>query len=238
MKKLLLAATILACVPFSVQAETKRIKHPSIEQGWEVDNSGHFAWDDDLDSAWVNKTDLEYGINNHFRVGITGTIQKIEGDSLDYAETELEAAWRFTGDESSLQAAVQGEYAFNHEGGPDELGVTLLLAGSAYGLDHVANIGVSHEVGDDADGGIGADFSWGSYYDMGTWDIGGEYYADFGNLSDNNSWSEQEHHLGPVVGFSVPISEQRVIDARVGYLLGLSKASHDSVLKYEMRTGF
>lgn len=238
MKKIVLAASLLAFFPVSAEAASKYISSPSVQEGWAVKNRGAVQWGNDGDDAWINKTDLEYGINNHFKVGIAGEITKFENDSLDYVGTDLKATYRFTGDESSLQGAIQGAYKFDHDGNADEIEAKLLLAGAAYGLDHKTNLALSHEVGDDADGGIGASFAWGSYYALGNGvDVGGEYYADFGNLSDGNGWSDQEHHIGPVVGFNVPVG-QRTMGARLGYLIGLSDAAADNVVKYEMNMGF
>ena len=239
MKKILLAAVALSVVAVSpARAETKYIESPTVHQGWDLHNHGSFQWGDDDNDAWIHDIEGKYGINNHFSVGIGAEISKFEGDNLDYESTELTAKYRFTGDESSLQAAVEGGYIINHDSGAaDEIEAKLLLAGSAYNLDHKANLILSHEVGSDSESGIGAAIAWGSYYDMGKLNVGGEYYGDFGNLSDNNGWDDQEHHIGPVVGFNVPVG-QKVFDAKLGYLVGLSDASSDNVVKYEMNTEF
>lgn len=237
MKKILLATSLLAFVALPAHAASKYISSPNVDEGFSLKNRGSVEWDNDEDSLWVNKIDGEYGINNHFKVGIAADIIKLEDDSMEYAGTDLKATYRFTEDASSLQAAIQGGYKMDHLGGADEVEAKLLLAGSAYGLDHKANVALSHEVGKDSESGLGASVAWGSYYDMGRVNVGGEYYGDFNNLSDNDGFSDQEHHIGPVVGFDVPIG-QRTIGARLGYLVGLSDAAHDNVVKYEMQTGF
>jgi hypothetical protein len=239
MKKILFCTSaLLVFAALPAHAASKYITSPNVSESFGLKNRGSYEWDNDQQNLWRNKIDGEYGINNHFKVGIAADIRKLEDESMEYSSTDLKATYRFTDDSSSLQAAVQGTYSVSHEDdGADSIDAKLMLAGAAYGLDHKANVTLSHEVGDNSDDGIEANFAWGSYYDMGEFDIGGEYYGDFGNLEDNNSWSEQEHHIGPVVGFDIPVGE-RTVATRVGYLVGLTDDSRDNVVKYEMATKF
>lgn len=238
MKKILpVLVCSFALMPCAAQAASKYLSSPGVKEGvTTLKSRGSVEWGDN-DDVWRNKIDLEHGLTAHFKVGIAADIRKYEGETIDYTKTELKATYRFTGDESSLQAAAQGKYEFNHVGDADEMQAKLLLRGQAYGLDHKANLALSHEIGDESEDGVSVDAAWGSYYDMGTYDIGAEYYADFGNLSDDNDFSEQEHHIGPVIGFDIPLGQQ-IVGARLGYLVGLTDESADHVIKYELGTDF
>lgn len=236
----LIALMGFICFPLPVLAGSKYVSSPSVKDGvTTLKNRGSVEWGDENNDLWRNKVTLEHGVNLHFKVGIAAEIRKYENDSLEYTASEIKALYKLSDESSSLQSAIEGAYKFNHAGDSDQLQAKLLLAGSAYGLDHKANLIVSHDVGDDDDGeDWGAGFAWGSYYDMGTYALGGEYYADFGDLEANDEFDDQEHHIGPVVAFDLPINQQRVINTKLGYLVGLSDASRDHVIKYEMGTDF
>jgi hypothetical protein len=64
---------------------------------------------------------------------------------------------------------------------------------------------------------------------------GFEYYGEFGELSDTPDYSEQSHQIGPVIAFDVANTG---VEAKLGYLAGISRGAFDSAVKWELEYEF
>lgn len=122
-------------------------------------------------------------------------------------------------------------------GDADEVGAKLIFEKNINQWRHRANLDFGHEVGEKKRSGLSAGLAWGTYYNFDQFQLGGEYYADFGNLRDDLDYDEQEHHIGPVVGFDIPVAG-REVETKIGYLAGVSNASNDHIIKYEFELEF
>ena len=236
-KSVLLSSCLMLCVSEPALAVSKKLRSPSVSKGvWEVENFGTVE-SSNGQVKWKNVTELEYGITDRLKVEIYAKTEKEEGGSLEYEETEFELTYEVTGDEYPIQSAVQGAYEINHLGDSDKIETKLLLQHKSGMWKHRLNVGLDHEVGEKSTSGIEAGLAWGTYYSFDKVKVGGEYYADFGRLKDDLTYDEQEHHIGPVIGFDVPVGTQEV-EVKFGYLAGISSAASDSVFKYEFEIEF
>lgn len=239
MKKLSLftfiSAFILSAPAYAV---SKDISSPNVTEGQiAIKDKGYIEMDKDKDSRWINKTTLEYGLTDRLQIAVDGEIEKKEDESVEYKKTKLKTKFKLTGDDYFLKSALQLSYAKNHLGDADEVEAKLIFQKTYGQWDQRANVQISHEVGDDKASGAEAALKLGSYYKMNGFKLGGEYIVDFGNLKEQDGYSNQEHHIGPVVGFDIPLGQSK-IGTKIGYLAGISKASPDHVIKYELEYAF
>lgn len=237
-KKLLISTTLAVLIlPSAVNAASKSVSSPNIVENMQIENKGSYQFDDDQNSRWQNKTEFDYGLTDRIELTLEGEIEKRENESVEYKATAFKAKYKLTGDEYYLKSAIQVGYGINHLGDADDVGVKLNVQKTYGQWDQRANFDFGHEVGEGSESGIDAALKLGSYYKFDGYKLGGEYYADFGRLKDLSGFEDQEHHIGPVVAFDIPVA-QTVIGAKLGYLAGLSDASADHVIKYELEYEF
>lgn len=236
-----IAGGLLLSVLSIPDAAAQSVSSPGVEKGaFSIENKGNYHWNDGSGSdGGKNKTEFEYGVTDWMKVAIAAEIEDEEGDDLTYEATEFEATFELTDgvEDPYIDVGVKAAYVLSGTGGPDKVEAKLLLRKDYAQWTHKANLYVEREVGDGNADGVETGLAWGTYYDMGDFELGGEYYADFGSTEDNNSYSEQGHRIGPVIGFDIPVGGYEV-EAKLGYLQGISRAADDATFKYELELEF
>jgi|GEM_PF-6829735 len=215
----------------SAQAVSKRVSSPNVSQGLAADIRGSYAFDEEGDDDFRNNIQFKYGLNDKFRISFDTDFRKKAGEGGDLTNSDIEFRYNFFRNNNAA-LAFSGGYEFNHVGNPDAIFTSMQGEYKAGRWKHQANIGIDTEVGDGAGDGFDYDFRSGHYYKLETVEIGVEYFGDFGNSDDGNSFDEQEHNIGPVVNFSIPVG-QKEVKAVLGYAVGLTDASDEHLFKYE-----
>ena len=241
MKQNIIISTIalLALSTAPALAVSKNVSSPNVTKDKiKLENKGAYEFDDDGDE-WKHKTELEYGLTDDLQIKIEAEIEKEEGNSVKHDATEIGFKYQLLdGKVDPVGLSVDASYELSHQGGSDGIGMGMNIQKLYNKWDHRINFGLGHDTGEDSESGVSADVKLGSYYKFDRYKVGGEYYVDFGNLRDSNDFEEQEHHIGPVVGFDLPLGREMALETKVGYLVGLSEASADHVVKYEFEYEF
>ena len=74
---------------------------------------------------------------------------------------------------------------------------------------------------------------------MATSDIGPEDFADFGEFRADDSYSQQAHYIGPLIGYKIEIPRTKTsVDFKLGYYVGISKAAQDAAFRYQLDFDF
>ncbi len=191
--------------------------------------------DDDVDGTWVQETNFGYGVTDFWNVEIGGAF---EHDGADGGNTEFTTLVI----DNRFELTQPGEYFVDFgfsvaygatKDGPDELEAKLLFAKKMGQFTNLANIIVGREIGDDSSDDTGFGFAWGTSYEINeSLAIGGEWYSDFGDFSDD--FDEQQHQVGPVVYGS--IGEH--VGYELGVLAGVSDAAPDAEFKGVLNYSF
>ena len=93
----------------------------------------------------------------------------------------------------------------------------------------------AHDVGEEADDGIGAEFRIQAMRKISdTHSLGLEGFHDFGNLTDLSGYSDQSHQIGPVVKGKLPYN----LKYEAGYRAGISDAAPDHNIKFFISRAF
>lgn len=232
---ILFLMTLLISVLFvnnSAHAVSKRVSSPNVTKGeLALDLRGSFETGEDDPDALQHNTQITYGLTERLRISADTDFRKTAGRDAEFDNTDLEFRYNFYQTEN-LRAAFGGAYEFSHVGDNNEIGVSFQGEYRLNQWKHQANLGFEREVGGGAAKGMDFALRTGHYYDLGKVEPGIEYFFDYGNLTDNNGFEEQEHHIGPVINFDINVGEVE-FSGVLGYLAGLSNGSADHVFKYE-----
>ncbi len=68
--------------------------------------------------------------------------------------------------------------------------------------------------------------------------MGVEYFADIGNLTEQNGYSSQGHYIGPIIGSDIHINDEIELEYKIGYFQGISRGAEDGTIKYELEIKF
>lgn len=230
----------------SALAGVGTVSSPYVEKGaLAVESLTVFGFDYDDDREELEQElELEYGFTERLQGDIEAEFKKENDKDTDFEKIGLGLRYELTEPGTYVfDSAITLGYDISMKGGADSVGAGLNLARQGSEFETIVNIGIDHEVGDDSADGIELDAALGVYMEKenwGThgWEIGAEYFADFGNLDDDNGWDEQEHYIGPVAGSEFEIGQGRVIEYNFGYFQGLSDAAKDGTVKLEVELEF
>lgn len=238
-KILMVAAGTAFLFPAVAMAQT--ISSPYVTKGKaSIENKGNYHWNDDGgQDGWKHALELKYGLTDWMSVSVESKIKNYESENTEYDATELEAKFELTDgvEDTFVDAGLKLVYEISGTGGADTVETSLLFAKRYTQWQHGLELIVGKEVGDDAAHGVNLGLEAGSYYKFDGFKLGGEYYGDFGSTDDNDSYSEQSHKVGPVVGFDIPVGGYE-IETKLGYLHGISNGADDSTLKYQFEVAF
>ncbi len=221
----------------SSYAVSKRVSSPNVTKGeLAIDLRGSFETGEDDPDALRHNTQITYGLTERLRISTDTDFRKTAGKDAEFDNTDLEFRYNFFHTEN-LRAAFGGGYEFSHVGDNNEIGLSFQGEYRSNQWKHQANLGFEREVGGGGNKGVDFALRTGHYYDLGTVEPGIEYFFDYGNLTDNNGFKEQEHHIGPVLNFDINVGDVE-FGGVLGYLAGLSNGSADHVFKYEFEYAF
>ncbi len=226
-----LVASFTLITNTNAYAVSKRVSSPNVSPGLSADTRGSYAFNDEGGDDFTNNIQFKYGFNDKFRLSFDTDYRKRAGEDGDFTNSDIEFRYNFFRNENTA-LALSGGYEFNHVGDADGIFTSMQGQYKTGQWKHQANLGVDTEIGNERGDGFDYDFRSGHYYDLETVEVGVEYFADFGNSKDGDSFNEQEHNIGPVVNFTIPVG-QREVDAVLGYAVGLTDASDDHLIKYE-----
>lgn len=187
--------------------------------------------------SYEKKIKLERGVTDRLVIGIEGEFSKEEGDSFEYAQTKIEAAYAVTDDKYLIASEIEAFYDYSHSGDSDEIGLKLTFEKPLGRWEYQLETEFSHEIGEDKESGVAGDAELKALYDMKGWGLGYVYDAGFGRFKERLDYNEQDHSLGPVVTFNLPVIGLE-IGTELTYLRGLSDAAQDNTLKYELDIEF
>ena len=158
----LAACGILALITAPAWASHK-IYSPIVEEGvFEVDIRGDRTVDasSDKDDGQKDIFEFSYGVNSWWTTGVLAELSKEPGEGFRYEAT----AW-----ENVFQLAAQGEYWIDTglyfeyakaaiTGEPDEIEGKLLLEKAVHPLVFTANLILTRDVGENAEGSFGFEY--------------------------------------------------------------------------------
>ena len=121
-----------------------------------------------------------------------------------------------------------------HKGDSNNFETKLLLEKDIGKFTSTANLKLQHEFGPNAESGWGSGVALATRYRYDKmFEPGIEYYGDFGKFSDNLSFSEQGHQIGPVVQGKIgPVRYD------TGVLAGISTEAPDVTAKLNLEYEF
>jgi long-subunit fatty acid transport protein len=209
---------------------SKTISSPYVEKGAvEIEaKSGYILDDEEAEDAWEIETTAAYGVTDWWEAEI-GVAFEDEGrdEDVETAAVILESTFQFTEPgEFWVDPGLKIEYAHSTNSGANEIEAKLLLAKQMGAFNHLANISVGREVGDESEDETVYGFDYGLSYNISEeFAIGAEWYSDFGNFEDG--FDEQGHQLGPVIYGAAPFG----LEYEAGVLIGVSESAPDAEAK-------
>lgn len=244
-KQFLILSLLYFCTSFAspAWAISKKISSPYILGAgtWKVEDFGEVAFDygHDDNAVWKNEAELKYGLLPWLEISASAETIKAQGDNFDYDSSSVGAKFPLA-PRGNLPVDLAGKIAFDHadnSGDPDKIKGQILFSRGIDAWKIGGKLTLEDEIGDDSEDAFEMGLGLALMHQC-TEEIsaGIEYYADIGPFDADKSYREQEHQIGPVIGFSIPGTP--VIKSKIGYLQGISKAAKEGTLKYEFAVSF
>ncbi|MGE0753683.1 MAG: FTR1 family protein, partial [Alphaproteobacteria bacterium] len=235
----LLAAVILL---FSNQRADAAysVTSPHVEESiFEIELKNSFTRDEDgsKDRFHQHVLGIGYGFTNWWALEIEGELEKARGNGYEYTATEIENKFQFTEPgEYWLDWGAQLSYELKHENqSADKIEAKLLIEKDIGKWAHIANLVLEKQVGTYRSGSTEFEFAWETQY---LWmrhlNPGFEYYGGWNEIKRTGNYDNQKHRIGPVL-------YGRLIEGfkyELGWLIGLSKAAEDHVIKLNVEYEF
>lgn len=229
--------------PFKAYALNK-VYSPIVVKGEkEIEISGDYAFDNRAahKNARSQKYSVGYGVTDRWATEIFGEVEQVpDEDGVMSRSKFTELAWEnryqlFEQGQYWLDAGLYLEYAksFEHDHA-DGLEWEVLLEKSMPHFTHTANFIFSKEVTAHAKKEIEGGAAWSSKWRLNPYfEPGFEYHASFGEIRLRQPYNEQEHQVGPMLYGKVG-----KVRYELGYLFGISPASPDGMLKWNLELEF
>ncbi|MCI5050574.1 MAG: hypothetical protein MRY32_09670 [Rickettsiales bacterium] len=220
----------------------KKVYSPGVEQGeWELEHYGSYGFeheDGSDDYEYKSKTAIGYGLTDWWKFELEAIAKNVPGNNLEYYATEFVNKFEFWEQgEIPFSMGVYTAYETHRDDSKaDKLELKFLFKKELEESEHKFNLIVERGIGSKRGPGVEWGVAWASMWEMqGHWELGFEYYGEFGELHNMHSYGEQSHQIGPVVEFEIPGTE---LEAKLGYLAGISSAAFDSTIKWELEWEF
>ena len=229
---------VFVCVIFYSSASyAQNVSSPSIKEGKLVLNNRIVFSEKDGNHKWDMKNRFQYGVSDRWALTFAGEFEKQEDQSAKMDKVEFRAMYLMTDKMSFAETALRGVYDVGLIGNSDSVGLEFIGRKKVDKWSYLFNLDTAHDVGENANDGVDLDLAFAAYHSFGDFRLGGEYYWDFGNLKNNNGYSEQSHQLGPAIVFDPPFLGEGV-KMEAAYFAGISDAAKDHTLKYELDITF
>lgn len=213
---------------------------PIIEKGeLEVEYSGDRSFDNDSTKNNIqgHEFELEYGVNDFWKVIAEGAFTKEPQKSFKSDKVEIASLFQFT-EQGKYWADVGMFVAYGiatQSHAADDVEAKLLVQKDTSEWTHLTNLVVEQAVGNNAHGGPEYSLLWNSRY---RWnehaEPGIEIQSSFGNGHTLGKYDEQSHYVGPAVYGDIygPLKYE------VAYLFGVSKAADDGAARIKLEYEF
>lgn len=198
---------------------------------WEIEGKTEYLIDSDnnVDGSWEQSLEVGYGLTDFMSVEVGVEFEDEPGEDTKTSGVEFEAKFQFTDKgEYFVDSGAKVEYKHDTATGADKIGAKIIFAKSFEEFSHKANFKIEREIGDNSADHEEYDFSWATKYSLSDdLALGGEYYADFADLTED--YDGQKHRLGPVV-----YGEFAGLEYEAGVLAGISRAAPDATVKINL----
>ena len=183
------------------------------------------------DERFRNRVQIDHGFTDYYAGRIVISQDRRKGDNLEHDAIKVENRFYLMNkDDYGFDFGLRA--AYSHKDGdkkPNALEFGLYALASLDVYEVRVNQIFSHEVGADAEDGIGGEprlqvtrpIIQGHRFGL-------ESFHDFGNFSDDSEYSDQSHTFGPV--FKGKISE--TMKYETGYRVGISDSAPDHSFKF------
>jgi hypothetical protein len=196
--------------------------------------------DFDTDNDQSHAFEASYGLSDWVRLegelGLVNTGRnELEADSFGF-----EGVYQFTDPKEGwwLSSALSLGYVIGLSGNTNEIEGRLFLERSDEIFRHRVNLRIDRDLGGAPEE---TEFSTrvGSMYRVSDWaNPAVEWQAEWGTNRDIPGFDEQRHHVGPGVYGTVLETPKGEIDYELAYLFGVTDASEDGVIRFELEYEF
>ncbi|HEU5047468.1 MAG TPA: hypothetical protein VFT64_06450 [Rickettsiales bacterium] len=218
-----------------------RVDSPTVDPGilsLETRNhfdSDHRAADDGLQGYQLL---MKYGMTDRMSIELKTDGEHRPDQDFVAASSQMEVNYWLTKQKDNwfFDTAVRGYYRVSEESGvPDAVGSKFLVMKDLGKWTHVANLRIEKEVGENASKRTEFAFLWRTKYNYKTeFSPGFEIYDGFREFSHVGTYNEQKYNAGPV--FFGKLGDHVRYD--VGYLVGISGAAVDNIIKINLAYEF
>jgi hypothetical protein len=184
-----------------------------------------------------HKLEVEYGLTDRVKLEFEAAFKKAAQDEVKFKKVEVGGIFQFfESGEYWVDSGAKLVYAHAmRDGDADAIEGKLLFEKSLGKFTHRLNLGLEHEVGNNAADGFERSARWSTRYRHDRhFEPGFEWQGDFGRASDHYSFDEQEHYAGPALYGDISSS----VKYEAAYLFGVSDAASDGAarffIEYEM----
>lgn len=231
----LLSTGVILFLPVSSQA-AKYVYSPYVSAGeieLESKTEYHIDDDNDVDGSWEESIGVGYGVTDYMAVEAYVEFEDEPGEDITTNALEFEARFQFSErGQYFVDSGLLLEYKYSLSGGADKIEAKGLLAKEIGQTQNLVNLVVEKEIGEDAQDHEEYGFLLSSKYMYSSnFDPGIEYYADFGDLTED--YDGQKHRIGPVAYGKIG-----EVGYDAGVLFGISNAAPDATVKLNLEYEF
>lgn len=230
------AATLL----FSYNSYALEVYSPYVEKGiMEIESKNRFDFDSRQGQGGFRQHQFAvgYGLTSKWQAELYGELEKENGHGYKYTATEIENIFQLTEvGEYWADFGLQASYEFAHpKGSSDKVEIFLLAAKNINKFTTMLNIGFEKEVGANSNKNPEGEVKWMAKYNyLPKFSPGIEYYGEFGEIGDPETYGNQKHRIGPVIYGQLA----RGFKYDVGTLFGISKSTADYTIKLNLEYEF
>ncbi len=181
------------------------------------------------DNRFRSRVHLDYGVTHFYAARIIASQDRRKGNNLEHDALKFENRfYLLKAQDYGLDFGVRAGYTLKDgDKKPDsvDFGFYELVPFERYELR--ANQIFSHDVGSESDDGVSAELRFQALKKFEGYNLGVESFHSLGNLSDNESYSEQSHTIGPVLKANF----FDLGEIETGYRAGISESAPDHSFK-------
>ena len=235
----------LFALPAMAASPTSFVSGPGVTAGeTSVEVRGGYSLDDEragLDNRWQFREHVDHGFNDLYALRIIAAQNDRRGEDFEHSSISVENRFQiFNEAQDGFDGGFRISYGHNKGSTADNVGLNLIgqkKLMNSWTTRH--NITLSHEVGSDADDGLSLGLRHQTmktiaFEPLSAASIGIEMFNDFGNLSNQSGYSDQDHQIGPVFKGKF----DNGISFETGYRLGVSRAARDHLFKLGVAKSF
>lgn len=238
MRRFLLLSFLLC--PSTALATTLNVTSPGVTEGKAVleYRTGIDFADEENRQNVSEYLHVDYGLTDLVALRLAGSGRKRGNSDLEYTATELQARLQFF---KKADAGFDGAFRLSYQladgdDKPDKAALAWLAAHPVDVFTFTYNVILSHDAGEDADGGIAADLRWQFAAPLPdtSLTLGLEGFHNLGTLGNMEAYNDQQHRIGVMLKGKLT----DCIGFQTGYLQSISKAAPDQAIKFFLSCEF